>query len=159
MTEKLYGDPEQMSVFDSIEQSLLEAIEMEHGKDRREEVELYIQQDKGRFVIYHSDSNVIPAETINKIYGDLHLPDNIDTVIPKINSPDRFIEEVNSLPIPETYPHEDDNFYIPEEYKNMSSEQLKNVKKAWDDYYKDREEMRKAIFGEGEKTDEKNCKI
>lgn len=33
----------------------------------------------------------------------------------------------------------------------MSSEHLKNVKNAWDDYYKDREKMRKAIFGEGEK--------
>ena len=49
-----------------------------------------------------------------------------------------------------TYPHEDDRFYIPEEYKNMSSEQLKNVKKAWDNYYKDREKMRKTMFGEGE---------
>lgn len=97
---------------------------MEYCKNRREEVELYIQQDKGRFVIYHSDSNVIPAEIINKIYGDLHLPDNIDTVIPKINSPNRFIEEINSLPMHETYPHEDDMFYIPEEYRKMTKEEL-----------------------------------
>lgn len=37
----------------------------------------------------------------------------------------------------------------------MSSEHLKNVKKAWNNYYKDREKMRKAIFGEGRRR-EKN---
>ena len=52
--------------------------------------------------------------------------------------------------MPENYPHEDDKFNIPEEYKNMGSEQLKNVKKAWRDYFKEREKMRKALFGEGE---------
>lgn len=98
---------------------------MEYGKKYREEVELSIQQDKGRFVIYHSDPNVIPAEIINKICGDLHLPDNIDTVIPEINSPNRCIEEVNSFPMPKTYPHEDDRFYIPEEYRKMTKEELK----------------------------------
>ena len=114
-----------MGVFEDTMQGLLEAIEMEHGKDRREEVELSIQQDKGRFVIYHSDPNVIPAEIINKIYGDLHLPDNIDAVIPEINSSNRFIAEINSLPMPEIYPHEDDRFYIPEEYRKMTKEELK----------------------------------
>ena len=75
----------------------------------------------------------------------------IDDYISKINSSDRFIEEINSLPMPESYPHEDDRFYIPEGYKEMSSEQLRSVKKAWDNYFREREEMRKALFREGEK--------
>lgn len=42
MTEKLYGDPEQMSIFDSMEQSLLEPIEMEHGEDRMDKIDQLI---------------------------------------------------------------------------------------------------------------------
>ena len=42
MTEKLYGDPEQMSIFDSMEQSLLEPIEMEHWEDRMDKIDQLI---------------------------------------------------------------------------------------------------------------------
>lgn len=255
-----------MSIFDSMKQSLLEAIKMEHGKDRRKEVirelnlsekehrliteynhliatgqfalaveflnenprlledyinlltddkhkevidkmnevpnnlyieeergqELIIEPKKGRYLCQHPNDSVIPKEASEKLcefgknpfafltegmrdatpeeiesidkhikersyptglcfWDNWHLNQNneIDTYISEINSQDNFIAEINSLPMPETYPHEDDNFYIPKEYKDMSSEQLKNVKKAWDDYYKDREKMRKTMFGEG----------
>ena len=76
----------------------------------------------------------------------------IDTYISEVNSQDNFIAEVNSLPMPESYPHEDDNFNIPEGYKNMTSEQLRNAKKAWENYFKEREKMRESLFGEGATT-------
>ena len=158
-----------MGVFEDTMQGLLEAIEMKHGKDYREKVELKIN------ALSFLDGSMRDAtpeeiECINKnikersyptgvcFWDNWHLrkDDNygineIDTYISEVNSQYNFIAEVNSFPTPESYPHEDGRFYIPEEYKNMSNEQLGKSKKAWDDYYKDREEMRKAIFGEVEK--------
>ena len=150
-----------MGVYEDTMQVLLEAIEMEHGKNRKEEVKLKIQEDKGRFIRVHGHSNIIPSEILSlwtfednprKFLENIDV-NEIDTYISKVNSQNNFIAEINSLPMPESYPHEDDRFYIPEEYKNMSSEQLGKVKNALYDYYKDREEMRKAMFGEGRRRE------
>ena len=135
MSEKLYGNPKQMSLFEDMEQSLLEAIEMEYGKDYREKVEkeLKIEPFNNKYLCQYTDDLVIPSEVSKTLweFGKdpkkfIHTGINeIDTYISEINSQDNFIAEVNSLPMPESYPHEDDNFYIPEEYKNMTIEELK----------------------------------
>lgn len=136
---ELYEVPK--GYFSSMKQSLLEVIEIEYGRDDRKQIGKEMEYQVNYPSVENWQLNQNNETGINEI----------DTYISEINSQDNFIAEVNSLPKPESYPHEDDRFYIPEEYKHMSSEQLKNVKKAWDDYYKDREKMRKAMFGEGEK--------
>lgn len=160
MTEKLYGDPEQMSIFDSMEQLLLEPIEMEHGKDYREKVELKIN------ALSFLDGSMRDAtpeeiECINKnikersyptgvcFWDNWHLrkDDNygineIDTYISEVNSQYNFIAEVNSFPTPESYPHEDDRFYIPEEYTNMTIEELKIEQKKLLKEIKRRKQMK-----------------
>lgn len=141
-----------MSIFDSMKQSLLEAIKMEHGKDRREEVirELNLSEKEHRLIAEYNHliatgQFALAVEFLNENprlsedYINLLTDDKHKEVIDKMNE------------VPNNYPHEDSRFYIPEEYKKHSNEHLKNVKKAWGDYYKDREEMRKALFGEGDK--------
>lgn len=143
-----------MGVFEDTMQGLLEAIEMEHGNDCRKEVikELNLSEKEHSLITEYNHliatgQFALAVEFLNEnprlleYHINLLTDDKHKEVIDKMNE------------VPNNYPHEDDRFHIPKEYKNMSSKQLKNIKKAWNDYYKDREEMRKAIFGEGRRRE------
>lgn len=141
---KIYAVPK--GYFTEKKEQLLETIKMEYGKDYGEKVAKEMEYQ------FHS-----PYKIKEPFFENWHLrkDDNcgmneIDMYISEVNSQDNFIAEINSLPMPDNYSHEDDKFDIPEEYKNITSEQLRNAQKAWNDYFKQREEMRKALFGEGE---------